>query len=146
MSALTGSELLTAVKKLENEGLGQTEIARQTGYVTTKGDGTERARVNAFLEALLEAKGISLGGKKKSPGRSLTFRTQVQFNGNLMIGGAYTRQAGFNPGDSFEIIVGKKGFTLKPLAQGQAPEGCPDGTCPTTDEDSETEAPDPIDG
>jgi hypothetical protein len=130
MSALTGSELLAKVKQLEAEGYGKNELARQTGYVSTKKDGGEKIDRSAFFEALLAAKGVILEGSG-SPGRKLTFQTKVQFNGNLMIGSAYTKQAGFNPGDEFQIVVNRKGFTLKPT---QSSGQCPDGACPTSED------------
>jgi hypothetical protein len=117
MSALTGPELLAEVKRLESQGIGPNALARETGYFTVKKDGTERINRSAFFEALLEAKGVVIGGIPQSAaGRKLTFHTKVQFNGNLMIGRAYTAAAGFDPGDEFRIVVGRKGFTLKAIA------------------------------
>lgn len=135
MSALTGSELLAKVKQLETEGLGKNDMARQTGYVSIKKDGTEKIDRAAFLEALLQAKGVSLGDGQRPVGRKLTFRTRVQFNGNLMIGAAYTAQSGFGPGDEFHIAISKKGFTLKPVSQ--SADLCPDGTCSTSEQHNE---------
>jgi len=139
MSALTGSELLAKVRQLEAEGLGKNEMARQTGYVTTKKDGTEKINRSAFFEALLQAKGVNIGEGPAKTGRKLSFTTKVQFNGNLMIGAAYTNLAGFEPGDVFQINVGRKGFTLKPLAQtSDAPDSCPDGTCSVVEPEIES--------
>jgi hypothetical protein len=56
----------------------------------------------------------SSGGKGK-PGRSLSFVTKIQFNGNLMVGKAYTAQLGLEPGDEFEIKLGRKQIQLIPL-------------------------------
>jgi hypothetical protein len=39
----------------------------------------------------------------------------VQFNGNLMVGKAYTAQLGLKPGDEFEIKLGRKQIKLIPL-------------------------------
>jgi hypothetical protein len=39
----------------------------------------------------------------------------VQFNGNLMVGKAYTAQLGLQPGDEFEIKLGRKQIKLIPL-------------------------------
>ena len=77
---------------------------RSTDYVSTKKDGTERLNFTAFYEALLEAKGVSLGdagssGGKGKPGRSLSYASKIQFNGNLLVGKAYTAQLGLKPGD-----------------------------------------------
>ena len=58
-SMLTGSELLSKVKELGD--VSKSDLVRSTGYVSTKKDGTERLNFTAFYEALLEAKGVSLG-------------------------------------------------------------------------------------
>ncbi|MEI7952945.1 MAG: AbrB family transcriptional regulator [Synechococcaceae cyanobacterium ELA182] len=115
---LTGSELLSKVKELGV--VSKSDLVRSAGYVSTKKDGTERLNFTAFYEALLEAKGVSLGdgggsGGKGRPGRSLSFVTKVQFNGNLMVGKAYTAQLGLQPGDEFEIKLGRKQIQLIPL-------------------------------
>jgi hypothetical protein len=97
---LTGSELLAKVKELGDAS--KSDLVRSAGYVSTKKDGTERLNFTAFYEALLEAKGVSLGdgggsGGKGLPGRSLSFATKIQFNGNLLVGKAYTAQLASNP-------------------------------------------------
>ncbi len=92
---------------------------RSYGTISTKKDGTERLNFTAFYEALLEARGMNLGagssGGKGRPGRSLSFVTKVEFNGNLLVGKAYTAQLGLQPGDEFEIKLGRKQNTLIPL-------------------------------
>ena len=45
-------------------------------------------------------------------GRSLSFNTKIQFNGNLLVGKAYTAQLGPKPGDEFEIKLGRKQIEL----------------------------------
>jgi len=115
---LTGAELLAKVKELGDAS--KSDLVRSAGYVSTKKDGTERLNFTAFYEALLEAKGINLGegagnGGKRRPGRSLSFNTKVQFNGNLLVGKAYTAQLGLEPGDEFEIKLGRKQIKLIPL-------------------------------
>jgi hypothetical protein len=115
---LTGSELLAKVKELGDAS--KSDLARSAGYVSTKKDGTERLNFTAFYEALLEAKGVTLGdgggsGRNGRPGRSLSFATKIQFNGNLMVGKAYTAQLGLKPGDEFEIKLGRKQIQLIPL-------------------------------
>ena len=64
----------------------------------------------AFYETLLEAKDMHLGA-----GRSLSYATKFQLNGNLMVGKAYTAQLGPKPGDEFEIKLGRKQIKLIPL-------------------------------
>ncbi len=56
---LTGSDLLAKVKELSDAS--KSELVRQCGYVSSKKDGTERLNFTAFYEALLEAKGMTLG-------------------------------------------------------------------------------------
>ena len=78
---------------------------------------TKEAALAAF-EALLEAKGMDLGGGgrgRAQPGRKLSYFTKVQFNGNLMVGSAYTAQLGLKPGDQFEIKLGRGQITLDPI-------------------------------
>jgi hypothetical protein len=114
---LTGSELLAKVKELGDAS--KSELVRECGYVSAKKDGSERLNFTAFYEALLEAKGMTLGegsgkGRGKA-GRSLSYATKVQFNGNLLVGKAYTAQLGLEPGDEFEIKLGRKQIKLIPL-------------------------------
>jgi hypothetical protein len=86
--------------------------------VSSKKDGTERLNFTAFYEALLEAKGMTLGdagGKGKGKGgRSLSYVATVQGNGNLLVGKAYTALLGLEPGDEFEIKLGRKQIKLVP--------------------------------
>jgi hypothetical protein len=114
---LTGSELLTKVKELGD--VSKSDLVRSCGYVSTKKDGSERLNFTAFYEALLEAKGVSLGeggGKGRGKGgRKLSYTTKVQFNGNLLVGKAYTAMLDLQPGDEFEIKLGRKQIKLIPL-------------------------------
>jgi hypothetical protein len=112
---LTGSDLLAKVKELGDAG--KSEIVRACGYVSSKKDGSERLNFTAFYEALLEAKGLDLGGPSRGgrAGRKLSYIATVQGNGNLLIGKAYTHQLGLEPGDEFEIKLGRKQIRLVPL-------------------------------
>ena len=114
--ALTGSELLAKVK--EQGDASKSDLVRAAGYVSTKKDGSERLNFTAFYEALLEAKGVSLGegngnGKGKA-GRSLSYVATVQGNGNLLVGKAYTAMLDLRPGDELEIKLGRKQIRLVP--------------------------------
>jgi hypothetical protein len=40
---------------------------------------------------------------------------KVHFNGNLLVGKAYTDQLGLKPGDEFEIKLGRKQIQLIPV-------------------------------
>ncbi len=115
--ALTGSDLLDKVK--EQGDASKSDLVRAAGYVSTKKDGSERLNFTAFYEALLEAKGVSLGegvgnGKGKA-GRSLSYVATVQGNGNLLVGKAYTAMLDLKPGDEFEIKLGRKQIRLVPV-------------------------------
>ena len=113
-SMLTGSELLAKVKELGD--VGKSEIVRACGYVSSKKDGGDRLNFTAFYEALLEAKGVELGGGGKvgKGGRKLSYVATVQGNGNLLIGKAYTALLDLKPGDEFEIKLGRKQIRLIP--------------------------------
>jgi hypothetical protein len=100
---LTGSELLAKVKELGD--CNKSDIVRACGYVKA-----DKLCFTQFYEALLEAKGLKLTTPKK-PGRKLSYKTKVQFNGNLMVGSAYITEA-FKPGDEFEIKVSRNSVTL----------------------------------
>ena len=117
--ALTGSDLLTKVK--EQGDASKSELVRAAGYVSTKKGGSERLNFTAFYEALLEAKGVSLGEgngngtSKGKGGRSLSYVATVQGNGNLLVGKAYTAMLDLRPGDEFEIKLGRKQIKLVPV-------------------------------
>ena len=86
--------------------------------MSTKKDGGERLNLTAFYEALLEAKGLSLGndgvGRGKD-GRKLSYTATVQGNGNLLVGKAYTAMLDINPDDEFEIKLGRNQVQLIPV-------------------------------
>ncbi|QEY32063.1 AbrB family transcriptional regulator [Synechococcus sp. RSCCF101] len=114
---LTGSDLLAKVKELGD--VSKSELVRSCGYVSSKKDGSERLNFTAFYEALLEAKGVSLGGGAGAGigkgGRKLSYVATVQGNGNLLIGKAYTALLDLKPGDEFEIKLGRKQIRLVPV-------------------------------
>ena len=113
---LTGTDLLTKVKDLGE--VSKSDLVRACGYVSTKKDGGDRLNFTAFYEALLEAKGVNLSagvGAIGRGGRKLSYTATVQGNGNLLIGKAYTNMLDLNPGDEFEIKLGKKAIRLIPV-------------------------------
>lgn len=111
---LTGNDLLAKVRELGDAG--KSEIVRACGYVSTKKDGGERLNFTAFYEALLEAKGVEIGGATVGKGgRKLSYVATVQGNGNLLIGKAYTALLNLKPGDEFEIKLGRKQIRLVPV-------------------------------
>ena len=113
---LKGADLLANVKELGDAS--KSDLVRSCGYVSTKKDGNERLNFTAFYEALLDAKGINLGdgvGKTATKaGRKLGYTAKVQFNGNLLVGKAYTAMLDLRPGDAFEIKLGRKQIRLIP--------------------------------
>ena len=111
---LTGSDLLNKVKDLGD--ISKSDLVRACGYVSTKKDAGERLNFTAFYEALLEAKGVSLGvGGVGQGGRKLSYVATVQGNGNLLIGKAYTALLELKPEDEFEIKLGCKQIRLTPV-------------------------------
>ncbi|MEB3170841.1 MAG: AbrB family transcriptional regulator [Synechococcaceae cyanobacterium] len=112
---LTGADLLAKVKEMGDAS--KSDLVRACGYVSSKKDGSERLNFTAFYEALLNAKGLDFGGGAKTGkgGRKLSYNTKVQFNGNLMVGKAYTALLDLKPGDEFEIKLGRKHIRLVPL-------------------------------
>ena len=113
---LTGSDLLTKVKELGD--VSKSDLVKACGYISTKKDGGERLNFTAFYEALLEAKGVSLGATGVAGigkgGRKLSYVATVQGNGNLLIGKAYTALLDLKAGDEFEIKLGRKQIRLVP--------------------------------
>ncbi len=115
---LVGKELLEKSKLLSNKS--EDEIARGCGYVGPSG----RVLRKSFYRALIEAKGYKLSnsgagraGSRSSRGRQAEFKTKVHGNGNLLIGHAYTKKLGLEPGQEYKIDLKKdsKIISLTPL-------------------------------
>lgn len=115
---LRGPELLSKVKELG--AMPKSDVVRACGYVSPRKDGSQRLNYTAFYEALLEAKGMSFGSagegtsRRDSVGRKLSYIAKVHFNGNLLVGKAYTSVLGLKPGDEFGIKLERKGIRLIP--------------------------------
>ena len=116
---LTGDSLLKKVQKLENAS--KTEKAKACGYVTQTKNGQERVNLLKFQNALLDAMGMKLDGTSSDGrmGRKPSYRIRVQSNGSLLIGSAYTSQMGLEPGDEFEIRLGRKHIKLNYIQHGE---------------------------
>jgi hypothetical protein len=120
---LEGQALLDRARALSNRP--EDEIARACGYTGPSG----RVLKKSFYRALVAAKGYSMpngGGKTSSgrasgqcKGRQAEYRTRVHGNGNLLIGHAYTRRLGLEPGQEFriEIHVETGSIWLMPLEE-----------------------------
>jgi len=103
---LEGKALLDRARALSNRP--EDEIARACGYVGPSG----RVLRKSFYRALVAAKGYAPLPSATSPpghggpkGRQADFRTRVHGNGNLLIGSAYTRRLGLQPGQEFRIEI-----------------------------------------
>lgn len=99
---LEGKALLDKARSLSNRP--EDQIARACGYVGPSG----RVLKKSFYRALVAAKGYPVpssmvGGSSLARGRQAEFRTRVHGNGNLLIGQAYTRRMGLEPGQEFRI-------------------------------------------
>ena len=110
---LIGKELLEKSKLLSKQS--EYEIARGCGYVGPSG----RVLRKSFYRAIIEAKGYKLGnkgsvrqGNRASRGRQAEFKTKVHSNGNLLIGHAYTKKLGLEPGQEFKIDLKKESKTI----------------------------------
>ncbi len=117
IEAITGEDLIQKVKQL-NHQLSKEEKAKACGYYSVNKNGIERVNMMQFLNALIEAEGIDLDSATKTNGRggrSASYRIQVQSNGNLLVGSAYTKELGLKPGDEFEITLGRQHIRLKQL-------------------------------
>ena len=115
---LVGKELLAKAKLLSKKS--EDEIARGCGYVGPSG----RVLRKSFYRALIEAKGYKLNhsgsgrpGNRSSRGRQAEFKTKVHGNGNLLIGHAYTKKLGLEPGQEYKIDLKKdsKSISLIPI-------------------------------
>ena len=118
---LTGTDLLAKVKEMGDDS--KSDLVKACGYVSTKNDGGERLNFTAFYEALLDAEGVNLSGGGAAigkGGRKLSYVAKVQGNGNLLIGKAYTAMLNLEPGDEFEIKLGKKAIRLLPTGEAAA--------------------------
>ena len=111
---LVGEELLNKARSLSNRP--EDDIARGCGYVGPSGRLLKKSFYRALVEAKAEAQGWQLprsttnsGGSR---GRQAEFRTRVHGNGNLLIGHAYTRRLGLEPGQEFRIELNRDSRTI----------------------------------
>ncbi|MGF1600500.1 MAG: AbrB family transcriptional regulator [Thermosynechococcaceae cyanobacterium] len=111
-TALTGKALLAKVKELQH--LPRREKAKACGYYSITKNNKPRVKLGDFLNAVIEAKGITLSpdGNKDGRGREATYRVSVHKNGQIVIGSTYTEAMGLHSGDEFEIKLGYKHIHL----------------------------------
>lgn len=116
---LEGKDLLDKARSLSNRP--EDQIARACGYVGPSG----RVLKKSFYRALVAAKGYTLPSSTMttnlSRGRHADFRTRVHGNGNLLIGQAYTKRMGLEPGQEFRIELHREtgSIWLLPLEAGK---------------------------
>ena len=118
---LEGKALLDRARSLSNRP--EDQIARACGYVGPSG----RILKKSFYRALVAAKGYVLpsalhAGGATAKGRQAVFRTRVHGNGNLLIGQAYTRRMGLEPGQEFRIELHKETGSIWLLPMGTGSE------------------------
>jgi AbrB-like transcriptional regulator len=115
---LTGKALLKQLKELDS--LSRREKARACGYVSVVKDGQERVNIGNFINAVLDAKGISLDldEAKNGRGREASYRVSVHQNGQIVLGETYTQKMGLKVGDEFEIKLGYKHIHLVQINEG----------------------------
>ncbi|MCM1984252.1 AbrB family transcriptional regulator [Lyngbya confervoides] len=109
---LTGKALINKVKELSH--LSRREKARECGYYAVTKDNGIRVNIGEFLNAVIEANGITLNPEsgKDGRGREATYRVSVHKNGQIVIGSTYTQEMNLAPGDEFEIKLGYKHIHL----------------------------------
>jgi hypothetical protein len=109
---LMGKELLQKVKDLQH--LSKKQMAQECGYYSVGKEGKTRTNLAEFYDALLAAKGIVLEPDKDKDGRGreATYTVTVHKNGQIVLGSAYTKEMGLEPGDEFQIKLGYKHIHL----------------------------------
>lgn len=100
-TAISGRDLITLVK--DHPDAGHLELAQMAGYTRTTRKGEVVANIDAFKDALLEAKGLSI--KSEVRGRAAANETTVHAAGGILIGSIYAKRAGVGPGDVYSITV-----------------------------------------
>lgn len=110
---LMGEALLNRTRDLSSNSVEQ--IAKACGYVGPGG----RVLKKAFLKALVHAKGFAIPEVDSDGfrGRQAEYRTRVHGNGNLLVGHAYTKRLGLEPGQECSIELHQETGTiwLRPL-------------------------------
>lgn len=121
---LKGQELLAKIQEMG--AVSRTDVARACGYVSTKKDGSERINFTAFYEAITEAKGVTLAPPASKAtakrGKAPSYKSKIAKTGTCPVGGAYTSQAGWGPGDEISITVTGDTITLTRTAAAEPTE------------------------
>lgn len=113
---LTGEELLAKIKECGDAP--KSDVVAACGYVSTRDGGKPRLRFASFYEAVSAARGVVVGGS--GSGRRTTKksrRIKCHGNGSLLVGKAYTQELDIQPGDVFEVRLGRGRITLVPVGE-----------------------------
>ena len=101
--ALTGKELLAKVQTLN--GSSKAAQAHACGYVRVvsrgENEGDEVTDVHGFLSAVVEAHGISFGNGVR--GFKANGTLKVNSNGQVLVGPAYLKKLGIEPGSTVSV-------------------------------------------
>ena len=102
---LTGEALLSFHDEKAAQGMSLKDIAYMAGYFSVTKTGQERVNSTAFKDALLEAKGIAVGGKRSGGGRGHAglSRARVSGSGILLVSQLAVRNVGAEPGAVFSV-------------------------------------------
>jgi hypothetical protein len=102
---LTGEELLAFHDEKAAQGMSLKDIAYMAGYFSVTKTGQERVNSTAFKDALLEAKGIAVGGKRSGGGRGHAglSRARVSGSGILLVSQLAVRNVDAGPGAVFSV-------------------------------------------
>ena len=114
---LTGKPLLQRLKKIPT--FSRSAKARECGYVSVVKNANTRVNISEFLNAILEARGVSLesNSSQDGRGREATYRVSIHKNGTIVIGSSYTEKMGLKVGDELEIKLGYKHIHLKQIGE-----------------------------
>ena len=117
---LIGQELIDFYNEKKEAGRAHAEIAFDAGYYTVTKAGQERVMMAQFNAAILEAQGISTGGKSSGAGRSHAGLTKARVSGQgiLLVSQLATRHVGAEPGAVFEVSYpGDGAIVLTPTGE-----------------------------
>ena len=105
---LSGEALINKARDLSSNSIDQ--IAKACGFVGPGG----RVLKKAFLKALVQAKGFATPEVDSDGfrGRHAKYRTRVHGNGNLLVGHAYTKKLGLEPGQECSIELHEETGTI----------------------------------
>lgn len=118
-SPLVGKELLQEVRN--NIDLPTNSLAKLCGYWKASSKGKIYVQLVDFYNAVLAAKGISLGEEpSKKRGRKVDYEVALQKNGSILLGAAYTKEMQLEPKARFDVKIGRKKIQLTLIGADEA--------------------------